>query len=80
MHIGVLPINGQAVAAPWNNFVIYEGEETFVMVELIHAGVRIADPEDVELYCGLYDRLWERAVKGPDAVALIHRVAAELRG
>lgn len=77
VHIGVLPINGQAVAAPWNNFVIYEGDETFVMVELIHAGVRITDPEDVELYRRLYDRLWERAAKGPDAVALIQRVAAE---
>ncbi len=79
VHIGVLPIGGQAVAAPWNNFVIYEGEETFVMVELIHAGVRIADPEDVELYRNLYDRLWERTAKGPDAVTLIQRLAAELR-
>lgn len=60
VHIGVLPIDGQAVAAPWSNFVIYEGEETFVMVELVHAGVRIADPEDVELYRGLYDRLGHR--------------------
>ncbi len=80
VRIGVLPINGQAVAAPWNNFVIYEGDETFVMVELIHAGVRITDSEDIELYRSLYDRLWERAAKGPDAVALIHRLAAELRG
>jgi Domain of unknown function (DUF5753) len=80
VHIGVLPIDGQAVATPWNNFVIYEGEETFVMVELIHAVARIADPEDVELYRGLYDRLRERAAKGHDAVALIQRIAAELRG
>jgi transcriptional regulator with XRE-family HTH domain len=80
VHIGVLPIDGQAVAAPWNNFAIYEGDETVVMVELIHAGVRIADPEDVELYRGLYDRLRARAAKGPDAVALIQRIAAELRG
>lgn len=80
VRIGVLPIDGQAVAASWSNFVIYEGDETFVMVELIHAGLRIADPEDVELYRGLYDRLRERAAKGPDAVAIIQRVAAELRG
>lgn len=69
VHVGVLPIDGQAVAAAWGNFVIYEGKETFVKVELIHAGVRIADPEDVELYRGLYDRLRERAAIGPDAVA-----------
>lgn len=80
VHIGVLPIDGQGVATPWSNFVIYEGDETFVMVELIHAGLRIADPEDVELYRGLYDRLWKRAAKGSDAVALIQRVVAELRG
>lgn len=77
LHIGVLPIDGQAVAAPWSNFVIYEGDETFVMVELIHASLRIADPEDVKLYRGLYDRLRERAVKGPDAVSMIQRVAAD---
>lgn len=80
VRIGVLPIDGQAVAAPWSNFVIYEGDETFVMVELVHAGLRIADPEDVELYRGLYDRLRERAATGTDAVALIQRVAAEQRG
>ncbi|MGQ0717782.1 MAG: hypothetical protein ACT4NP_10805 [Pseudonocardiales bacterium] len=46
----------------------------------IHAGLRIADPEDVELYRGLYDRLRERAATGADAVALIRRVAADQRG
>jgi transcriptional regulator with XRE-family HTH domain len=50
------------------------------VTELIHAVARIADPEDVELYRGLYDRLRERAARGPDAVALIQRIAAELRG
>ncbi len=79
VHIDVLPIDGQAVATPWSNFVVYEGEETFVMVELIHASLKIADPEDVELYRSLYDRLRERAVRGPDAVVLIQRIAAELR-
>lgn len=79
MPIGVLPIGSHAVAIPWSNFIIYEGDETFVVVELVHAGVRVTDPRDVELYQSLYARLWERAAKGPDAVALIQGVAAELR-
>lgn len=79
VHIGVLPMGGQAVATPWSNFIIYEGDETFVVVELVHAGVRVTDPRDVELYRGLYTRLRERAARGPDAVVLIQRVAAEVR-
>lgn len=79
MHIGVLPTSGQAVATSWSNFVIYEGNETFVAVELAHAQVRVTDTRDIELYRTLYDRLWKHATKGKDAVTLIQRVAAELR-
>lgn len=77
--IGIVPTDAQAVAIPWHNFVIYEGDDTFVRVELVHASLRIADPDDVELYRGLYERLWQHAVSGPDAVAMIQRVTAELR-
>ncbi|MGH3823995.1 MAG: DUF5753 domain-containing protein [Pseudonocardiaceae bacterium] len=79
MHIGVLSTASRAVATPWSNFVIYEGEETFVTIELAHAQVKVTDPRDVDLYRTLYDRLWNHAAKDHDAVTLIHQAAAELR-
>lgn len=79
MHIGVLPTTSRAVATPWSNFVIYEGEETYVTIELAHAQVRVTDPRDVELYRTLYDRLWNQAAKDQDAVTLIQQATAALR-
>jgi hypothetical protein len=49
------------VATPWNNFVICEGDEPSVSVELVHAALTITDPRDIDLYRDLYARLRERA-------------------
>jgi hypothetical protein len=40
-------------------------------MELIHGEQRITDTAQVELYRGLWERLWNVAVVGDDAVALI---------
>jgi hypothetical protein len=50
-----------------------------VSVELVHRSETVTDPRQVGLYRDLYAKLWQRAATGPDAVALIQRVAAELR-
>jgi hypothetical protein len=79
VDIAVLPLGGQAVAAPWCHFVIWEGDEQYVSMELLHGEVRVDGIDDVALYRDLYDRLWARAAKDADAVTLIRRVAAGLR-
>lgn len=79
VNIAVLPLGEPVDAVPWNNFVIYEGDEPFVSVELVHRPETVTDPRQVDLYRRLYDQLWRRAATGPDAVALIQRLTAELR-
>jgi transcriptional regulator with XRE-family HTH domain len=76
----VLPLGEPVDTVPWNNFVIYEGDEPFVSVELVHRPETVTDPRQVDLYRRLYDQMWQRAATGADAVALIQRVATELRG
>ncbi|MGH3778873.1 MAG: helix-turn-helix domain-containing protein [Pseudonocardiaceae bacterium] len=79
VNIAVLPLGEPVDAVPWSNFVIYEGDEPYVSIELVHRPETVANPRQVDLYRRLYDHMWRRAATGPDAVALIQRVAAELR-
>ncbi len=80
VEIAVLPLGEPVDAVPWNNFVIYDGHEPFVSVELVHRPETVTDSRQVDLYRRLYGQMWQRAATGVDAVALIQRVAAELRG
>jgi transcriptional regulator with XRE-family HTH domain len=77
--IAVLPLGEPVDAVPWNNFVIYEGDEPFVSVELVHRPETVTDPHQVDLYRRIYAQMWRRAAAGPDAVALIQRTAGDLR-
>jgi transcriptional regulator with XRE-family HTH domain len=79
VDIAVLPLGDPVDAVPWNNFVIYEGDEPFVSVELVHRPETVTDPRQIDLYRRLYDQLRRSAVSGTDAVALIQRIAGELR-
>jgi hypothetical protein len=80
VNLAVLPLGEPVDAVPWNNFVIYEGDEPFVSIELVHRPETVTDPHQIDLYQRLYDQLWKRCATGSDATALIQRVAAELRG
>lgn len=80
VKIAILPLGEPVDAVPWNNFVIYESDEPFVSMELVHRPETVTDPRQVDLYRRIYDQMWQRAAIGPDAVALIQRVATELRG
>ncbi|MGH3572555.1 MAG: helix-turn-helix domain-containing protein [Pseudonocardiaceae bacterium] len=80
VEIAVLPLGEPVDAVPWNNFVIYDGDEPFVSVELVHRPETVTDPRQVDLYRRLYAQMWQRAATGADAAALIQRMAAELRG
>ena len=75
----LLPLGDPVDAVPWSNFVIYEGDEPFVSVELVHRPETVTDPHQVDLYRRIYAQMWRRAAVGPDAVALIQRIAGDLR-
>jgi transcriptional regulator with XRE-family HTH domain len=79
VDLAVLPIGEPPDGIPWTGFVIYESSEPCVEIEMTHRGEMIDDPQQVDLYRNLYSRMWARSAVGPDAVALIQRVAADLR-
>jgi transcriptional regulator with XRE-family HTH domain len=79
VNIAVLSLGEPVDAVPWNNFVIYEGDEPFVSIELVHRPETVTDPRQVDLYRRLYDQMWRRAATGSDAVTLIQRVTEQLR-
>src|SRR3978361_989951 len=66
-------------AVPWSNFVIYEGDEPFVSVELVHRPKTVTDPRQVDLYRRIYAEMWRRHAAGPHAVAFIQRIVGERR-
>jgi transcriptional regulator with XRE-family HTH domain len=78
VSIAVLPLGEPVNAAPWTNFVIFDGDESYVSVEMSHREELVTDERRVSLYRSLYSKMWARAAAGADAVALIQRVAAEL--
>jgi transcriptional regulator with XRE-family HTH domain len=79
VRIAVLPLGEPADVIPWHNFVIYEGERSFVSVELVHRPETVTDPSQVDMYRRVFDRMWQRAAADAEAVALIQRLTAELR-
>ncbi|HEY6423829.1 MAG TPA: helix-turn-helix transcriptional regulator [Pseudonocardiaceae bacterium] len=81
VSVGVV-MSGQEPVLPFHGFTIYadRGEEDpFVTVELIHTYVTASHPTDVALYQQVFNKLRAASVIGPDAIALIQRVASELR-
>lgn len=81
VEVAVLPIGQPPDVLPWSNFIIFEGDEaTTVHMELAHKGESVMDVPQVDIYRRIYTKLWSAALTGRDAVALIQRIAAELRG
>lgn len=73
VELGVLPMR-RVGAASWHSFIYREAAEdqgSSVTTELVHGGGSITDPELVELYRGLWKRMWSAAAVGDHAVALI---------
>lgn len=82
LDLRVLPFERTAPVWHDHGFTILadrtDGEPDLVNLELLTGTINITDPKEVARYRAAYERLAELAVRGPDAVALIHRVRAEL--
>ena len=73
VEVAVLPA-GATVAAPWHNFIIWESAgvpASFVTMELVHGAQEVHDPERVQLYDELWERLWSASLTGDEALELI---------
>jgi transcriptional regulator with XRE-family HTH domain len=76
VDLAVLP-DSYAGALPWHNFVIrypIDPEDVpAVSVELISGDQTITEPETVEVYRTLWSRLWDAAVTGDEARAMLEQ-------
>jgi hypothetical protein len=63
VNIAVLALGEPIDAVPWNNFVIYEGDEPFVSIELVHRPEALTEPHQIDLYRRLYNQMWQRQRK-----------------
>lgn len=76
VDVGVLPAT-MTQAAVWNNFILWDTddvEDRLVTAELVDGEYEVRQPDRVELYEQVWDRLWTAAAVGDDAVALIQAV------
>ncbi len=78
VELGIVPHDAPMPIAPLACFTLFDDE--FVLVETLTGEQRIDDPDEVAVYVKAVEQLREAAATGPDAVALIQRVAAQLRG
>ncbi|MPZ66638.1 MAG: helix-turn-helix domain-containing protein [Pseudonocardiaceae bacterium] len=78
VELGVIPTNRPLDLLVGSGFHVYD--DTAAVVGLEVAAATLTEASDVAHFRGLWDRLWEAAVTGADAVGLIQRVAGHLRG
>jgi Domain of unknown function (DUF5753) len=77
VELGVVPLNAPMPVVPLSGFRVLDDE--FVFVESL-AGEQRLDGLSITPILRAFDVLRAASLTGPDAVALIQRVAAELRG
>jgi transcriptional regulator with XRE-family HTH domain len=72
VEIAILPIRRTGTPA-WHSFIVFQerDESSFVTTELVHGGQEISDRDAVRRYVTLWDRLWNAAATGDEAVDLI---------
>ncbi len=75
VDVGIVPYAVPMLSVP--GFVIYD--EDVVTSESLTGEQRLIEPDEVAQYVNFFRELRAVAVTGPDAIALIQRVTAELR-
>ena len=77
VELGVVPFSTPLPVFPLTGFTIYDDA---VLIETITGQQRLHAADQIALYAQFFDQLREAAATGTDAIELIQRVAAELRG
>jgi transcriptional regulator with XRE-family HTH domain len=76
VDLAVLPARREGTLE-WHSFDLLEladGSASYVTTELVHGGHLISDPELVDPYVALWDRLWKVSAHGDAALTKIRRV------
>lgn len=74
VRVGVLPLYRRLPHVVWHGFWILDDQ---VLVENISAEHRVKDPDQVEIYRRLTDRLWDVAAQGDEARAILTAASAK---
>lgn len=77
VDLAILPVSASSPIMPLAGFSVH-GDDT-LYVETLTGEQRITNPEEVEAHIRAFEIAHESASQGQEAVALIQRVAAELR-
>jgi hypothetical protein len=78
VELSVLPFATPLPVFPLGTFDLHDNNMVFI--ETLSGEQRLDEPEEVSLYVRFLDLLRDTAVTGRDAVTLIRRIMAELRG
>jgi hypothetical protein len=80
---GIIPMDAGSTAWGWQGFAAYlerdGGAEDLVLVETLTAAVTVRNAADVARYDQAFKALLDLAAVGPDALAILDRLAADLR-
>jgi len=76
VRLGIIGYETQYVVAPWHGFWLLDND--LVMVETFSAELNLAQPQEVELYAGIFEQLAAVASYGRAARAIITRVIDDL--
>jgi hypothetical protein len=76
VELGIVPFTAVMPIHPLGGFTIHDD---VVFIESLAGEQTVDDPGEVAIYVKAFDLLRDAALTGPDAVALIQRVAAQLR-
>ncbi|WP_229692982.1 helix-turn-helix domain-containing protein [Lentzea pudingi] len=80
IDLGLIPLDGEALATYSHGFVIYEGEdESVATVEMIHGPLTLDSEDQVEIYRQRWALLREMAVHGDEARCLLDDLIGRLR-
>jgi transcriptional regulator with XRE-family HTH domain len=76
VQLAVLPFSTELPVVPSHGFWIFDDE--LVLVETLSAELSLRDADDVQLYTGYFDLVWDAALRNDAARQFIARVAQEL--
>lgn len=76
LELGIVPADAPLPVAPLSGFILVDDE--FVLIETLTGNQELSDPEEVRHYRRAFELLREAALRGRQAVPLIHRALDRL--
>jgi transcriptional regulator with XRE-family HTH domain len=76
VRLGIIGFETQYATSPWHGFWLYDNDR--VIVETFSAELNLAQPQEIELYAGIFEALAGVASYGRAARAIITRVIDDL--